>query len=52
MVKELSFLLLGRSSVPNMWSKVVFPAPEGPTIATISLSSISMLIFFFLTKLP
>ena len=36
MVKRVLGFLSGLSSVPSICSKVVLPAPEGPTIETIS----------------
>ena len=41
--KELSGFELALSKVPNKCNNVVFPAPEGPTIATISCSATTRL---------
>ena len=42
----------GESNVPNIWSNVVFPAPEAPTIEIISPLGISKSTPFNTSRLP
>ena len=42
----------GRSKVPITWSKVVFPAPEAPTMLTISPWAMSVSMPFSTSSVP